>query len=401
MTSCRKPLNVLYVGVLPPYLGGTSIVATQLLAGLAELGHSVRALAPITAQALDASDRFAASHPEIGVTTFRVPYFDQSGSYLQPAAETWAAESAGIERGIAALVADVRPDVILIGRERFLWYVPEVARVHGLPCVLLVQSVTTRRIVSGSADPAIAERLVAQYRKVDGILLVAKHLAGPIRELGLRNYTVIPNGVDLRMFTPRPKAPALLRRLDLRHDQVAVVHASNLKAVKRPLDVVDSAERVLRQHPDVVYVIIGDGECRTALEERCGQKRILNRFRFVGWVEHRDMPDYLHLADIVVMPSEHEALALVYLETQACGRLLLASDIPAAREVVQPEQTGLLFRQGDVEDLAAQTLRAAGDAGLRAAIGGRARESVRAHDLDRTVAAYESALREVAGRPRP
>ena len=54
------------------------------------------------------------------------------------------------------------------------------------------------------------------------------------------------------------------------------------------------------------------------------------------------------------MPSESEAFPLVYLETQACGRLLLASDIPAGREVVVPGDNGLLFRTGDVADLTAR-----------------------------------------------
>jgi glycosyltransferase involved in cell wall biosynthesis len=45
----------------------------------------------------------------------------------------------------------------------------------------------------------------------------------------------------------------------------------------------------------------------------------------------------------------------VYLETQACGRVLLASDIPAAVDVVTDGETGLLFRKGDIAHLAART----------------------------------------------
>ena len=172
--------------------------------------------------------------------------------------------------------------------------------------------------------------------------------------------------------------------------------------IRDSLDIVGSAEQVLRHNPDVVYVIVGDGPSKAVMEECCRQRGILGNFRFVGWVEYTSMPAYLNLADIVVMPSEAEALALVYLEAQARGRLLLASDIPAARELVQDGQTGLLFRMGDVDDLAAQTLRAAGDADPRAAIGRRAREWVRTHhDLERTVAAYERTLRDVVSRPRP
>ena len=74
----RKPLEVLYVGTLPPHPGGTAIVGAQLLVGLARSGHSVRALAPITAEALRSGDQFAASHPEIGITRIEVPFFEVS-----------------------------------------------------------------------------------------------------------------------------------------------------------------------------------------------------------------------------------------------------------------------------------------------------------------------------------
>jgi glycosyltransferase involved in cell wall biosynthesis len=391
-------LDILYVGELPPYPGGTAIVAGQLLAGLATRGHSVRALGPSTAAVLAASDRFAAGHPEIVVTRFTVPYFDLTGSHIRPAADCWAAESDGIASGMEALVAEARPDVVIVGRERFLWYVPDLARARGLTCLLLVQSVTSRRILDGAVEPATAADLLTQYHKVDGMVLVARHLAEPLERFGFRDLTIIPNGVDLRTFAPRPRDPALLRRLDLRPDQIVVVHASNLKDVKRPLDVVDAAEPVLRRHPEAVYVVVGDGPNRRAMEARCRQKGILGSFRFVGWVEHGAMPSYLNLADVVIMPSEHEALALIYLEAQACGRVLLASDIPAAREVIEDGQTGLLFRMGDVDDLAVQTLRAVGGARLRAAIGRRARESVRTLGVERMVAAYEEALWEVASR---
>jgi L-malate glycosyltransferase len=77
------------------------------------------------------------------------------------------------------------------------------------------------------------------------------------------------------------------------------------------------------------------------------------------------MPDYINLADGVLMPSEREGQSLVYLETQACGRVLIASDIPPAREIIVQGQTGLLFRLGDVADFAAKILMTARERRLR------------------------------------
>ena len=119
-------------------------------------------------------------------------------------------------------------------------------------------------------------------------------------------------------------------------------------------------------------------------------------FRFVGWVEHDLVPDYINLADMVVMPSESEAFALVYLETQACERVLIASDIVAARQVIDDGESGILFHKGDVADLTAKILSVAGNQALRTAIGKTARQSAMNYDLDRFVTAYETVIRELA-----
>jgi glycosyltransferase involved in cell wall biosynthesis len=176
------------------------------------------------------------------------------------------------------------------------------------------------------------------------------------------------------------------------------MHVSNLKALKRPLDLVDSAVQALPHNPRLVYVVVGDGQLRDAMEKACLRKCISERFRYVGWVEYDRVPDYINLADLVVMPSEAESQARVYLETQACERLLLASDIPAAREVVVDGETGLLFRKRDIDDLTAKTLQAAADAALRADIGRKARERVRAHSLDDAIAAFLTLLERLVSR---
>jgi glycosyltransferase involved in cell wall biosynthesis len=104
----------------------------------------------------------------------------------------------------------------------------------------------------------------------------------------------------------------------------------------------------------------------------------------------------MNLSDIVVMPSAAEALALVYLETQACGRVLVASDVAGAREVVDDGMTGLLFPVGDIDGLTAATLRAARDPALRAAIGARARTAAASHPLDVALSEYEAVCAAVA-----
>src|SRR5262245_57958895 len=100
------------------------------------------------------------------------------------------------------------------------------------------------------------------------------------------------------------------------------------------------------------------------------------------------MPTYLAVADLVVMPSASEALARVYVETLASGRVLVASNIPAEREVVVDGETGLLFPCGDVAALTETILGIASDPLRRQRIGQRARQFARRHDLVPAIDAY-------------
>ena len=389
-------LNIVFVGPLPPAPWGSAIVCGQVLPGLARLGHKVRAIAPITEEARHFRDTFALTHPYIGVDRFSVPYF---GTMNQPEpADYRRLERQQIQDKLHTLIMNERPDVILIGREAYVFHVPDLARTHSIPCVMLVQGGASTRVLDGTYPQALAYQFLEDCHKVDLIVAVASHWAESLKTLGLDDVKAIANPVDLQQFSPRPKDQRLLQSLGLDESDIIVLHASNLQNVKRPFDVVSSAQRALEDNSDLVYVIVGDGELRKAMEVACRHGHISERFRFVGWVDHSHMPDYINLADIVVVPSEAEVQALLYLETQACARVLVASDIPAALEVITDAETGLLFREGNVEDLTAKTLLAAGDSQLRADIGHRARKRVRTHDLNHVVSLYDAILMEVAER---
>lgn len=393
-SASRPKRKLLWLGVLPPHQGGAAVSGFQMLAGLARAGHTIRTIAPITPETAGAGRRFDARHPEFGVTRFRVPHFE-TAPYM-PAAETYRElEQQQVEQLASMLIETDRPDIILLGRETFAWRGPAVARRYALPCILRIAGGFLGGIVDGRYPAPLVANWVEQARKVDLVIAQTTSVAADLARLGLERIRIIPNGVDLGRFGPMPKDERLRRTLNIEDGAVVVMHVSNLKPSKRALDIVDSARAALAANPSLVYVIVGDGLDRQAMEDACRRQGIADRFRFVGWVEYGDVAAYLNLADLVVMPSESEAQARVYLESQACGRTLIASDIPGARHVVDDGETGLLFRKGDIADLAATILRAAGDPGLRARIGSKARDRVVAHSLDGIAAAYSAAIEDI------
>jgi glycosyltransferase involved in cell wall biosynthesis len=392
------PLRLLFVGQLPPHPGGSAISVGQLLARLAALDCSIHAVAPITIAALRDGDPLATCHPALRITRYEVPAFDVT-PYEAPPDDLRQRESAQLEGLVPRLIAETDPQLVVVGRETFAWYLPAPGRTDTRPYVLFVRGNPTSAILRGTYPREAAAYVLAQYRKFDLIIAVADHLAEGLRRLGVPNVLTIPNAVDTGRFAPRARPPDLGRALGIGAGDLVVMLVANLHRRKRPMDFVESASLALRHEPRLKCVVVGDGVLRPALEARCRELGITERFRFTGWVSYDRMPEHMNLADVVVLPSEAEGLARVYLEAQASGRVLIASDIAAAREAVVDGETGLLFPLGDLNALATTILRAAADPGLRDAIGGRARVyAARYRSVDAAAIRYRQTLAALARR---
>lgn len=398
----RRTLDILYVGTLPPHPGGSAISAGQLLGAFAERGHTIRALAPATEAQLAHGDPYARRQPRVAVERFPVPCAYTTA--YRPADPSYDdAERDGIARFLPKTIEARRPDVVFMGRESFARHVPGIAAIQGVPCVLRAAGATTAGIVEGTYPAPAAAQLLEQCRRTQLVITPSEHLAMELRRLGLERVQAILNAVDLDVFRPAAKDPLLMTELGIDEGAIVIAFLGNLHERKRPLDIVRSSVRVLERCPEVVYVIVGEGQMRDEVARASRELRVAEKFRFVDWQSYEIIPRYVNLADLVVMPSFGEGLARVYLETQACARVLIASDIPPAAEVVDDGRTGLLFPVGDVERLADQCIRAARDAELRAHIGRASHARVQRHDLGRAVDSYLDAFATVtvAGRKSP
>ncbi len=393
----KRKLDILYVGTLPPHRGGSAVSALSLVTGFASLGHNIRALAPITEQALNNGDSVRKEHPEINVTRYPVPYFETSPTRPAPNFRR-EIEDEQLKKLLPKLIQDRRPDLIFLGRENFALHVSDIARAYSIATMIRITGGMILGVKHEYYPRSQADQLLDQLRKVDLVVSLAQHTQEILNGMAIDNVVTIPNTVDLKRFSPASKDHSLLKKLNINSDDLVVSHVSNFKTVKRVIDIVQSAEKVLKQIPNIIYLIVGDGESKSKMESACRENRLWDRFRFAGWVDYDEMPNYFRISDIVVMPSEFECQAAVYLEAQACGCTLIASDIPGAREVVNHNDTGLLFRMGDVDDLADMTLRAANDPQLRGRFGYNAPERAREHSLERVLVKYDLVMRDLVSK---
>ncbi len=379
-------MHILFVGHLPPHRGGTAAVNAQLLHGLCQRGHRVTALAPVSPdQQIDANEFSIVEH---GSALHHYPVPHGRPEWIRSTAEYDAAERSALAPLLGAALAD-RPDLLLVGHESLARHLPALAP-RSLPATLIVHSAATPPLLDPSAGPGYAW-LGDGIRAFDRVVAVAAALTPALAALGVA-AEVIGNGVELDRFVPQRRDNASASRLGIDAGDVVVFHPSNLKPIKRPLDLVGAAALAVRRAPRLKFVVTGDGPLRDTLAATVAQAGLDAHFRFTGWVPRAEMPAMYTLADIVAMPSSGEGMALAYLETLASGRVLVASDIPASRALVSDGENALLHPVGDVAAMAAHFVTAAEDAALRARIGAAARALAARHDVEQTVDAYARML---------
>ncbi|MGW5649824.1 glycosyltransferase [Streptomyces humi] len=208
-------------------------------------------------------------------------------------------------------------------------------------------------------------------------------------------YTVVPNGIDITRFTPASApapAPAATER---RASAPLVVCVGRLCRQKGQDVLVRAWPEVLRRVPEARLVLVGDGPDRDALRRLAPAS-----VEFAGAVT--DVRPWYRAADLVVLPSRWEGMALAPLEAMACGRPVLVTDVDGARESLPPgHRAPCLVPPGQPGPLAAAVTGLLLDPELRASLGDRGRRHVQStHDVRRTAEAVAELYRELlGGRP--
>jgi glycosyltransferase involved in cell wall biosynthesis len=211
----------------------------------------------------------------------------------------------------------------------------------------------------------------------------------------------IPNGVDADLFHPALDGSSVRNQhgipdgADILLFVGALDRAHHFKGVSHLLRVFSRIEG-----EESVLLIVGDGDLREHFGALADELRIAHRVCFVGAVPHRLLGPYYASASFLVLPSfPPESFGVVLIEAMACGKPVVASDLPGVRSVVSDGQDGLLVRPGDAGDLAAKMQQLLCDPGRRQEMGRQGRVKVEtkyawSQIIPRLEQVYQTALAE-------
>jgi glycosyltransferase involved in cell wall biosynthesis len=161
---------------------------------------------------------------------------------------------------------------------------------------------------------------------------------------------------------------------------------------------VEAARLVSRRGVTARFVLVGKVDPTNPSGIAESQLRAWTNEGLVEWWGHRDdMPATLAAAHVIVLPSYREGLPKVLLEAAACGRAIVATDVPGCREIVRHEVNGLLVPPNDSPALADAICTLTADPSFRGEAGRRGRAIVSAEfSLARiaaeTISTYRQAM---------
>jgi len=198
---------------------------------------------------------------------------------------------------------------------------------------------------------------------------------------------VVPNGVT----PPPPGDQAALVGLELGRYLLFVGRLVPEKGVHVLLDAYGSFRD---RHPDVQLAIVGSSRDRAYVHGL--ETRAPDGVRFLGQRGGDELGALYHAAAAVVVPSTHEGFGLTAAEALSCGRCVVASDIPAHREVLASD--ALYAPPGDAAALAAAIARAVDEPAVAAELGSRGAERIRSdpgYSWDRVASDVDGLLRTI------
>lgn len=130
-------------------------------------------------------------------------------------------------------------------------------------------------------------------------------------------------------------------------------------------------KKVSSAHPSARLLLLGSNDspyerdCFSELNAFVQQQGLSGTVRFAGHVS-KELPDYLHAADVFVLPSRSEACSFALLEAVETGLPCVATRVGAAAQTIQDGTNGFLVPRLDVEELAARLALLVEDDALRA-----------------------------------
>lgn len=189
----------------------------------------------------------------------------------------------------------------------------------------------------------------SNYHFSDCIVVISSKL---VKELDLEKYKEKINYacatfVDTNHFCVKT---------DLQNRDIIIGFIGRLTETKGIMQFVQSI-KLLSKNGDLSFFIGGDGHLRDKIMKELLKDDLKHSVTFKGWISHDDLPEYLNLLKLIVVPSYTEAFPAIGLEAMACGTPVLINSVGGVPDIIKDGENGFIMENNSPESIAANVQR--------------------------------------------
>ena len=323
------------IGILCyPTYGGSGIVATELGMSLANKGYEVHFISSNLPARLDITNPNIFFH-KVNVQTYPLfqyqPYDIALSSMIYRVVNLYKLDLLHAHYAIPYAYAAFTAKQMLKEEGKDI---PLVTTLHGTDITLVGQHPSYKHAVEFSINQSDTITSVSESLKKDTLQIFNIK----------KEIKVITNFIDNTEFD---EFNACSRKQFATDDEKILIHVSNLRPVKRIIDVLEIFKDV-EKHVKSKLIIIGEGPDMEKVNEFLEKNpNLINKIRLLGKVN--DLYRILQLSDVFLLPSEQESFGLAALEAMAAQTPVISSNAGGIPEVNIQGETGYLAEIGNVK----------------------------------------------------
>ncbi len=191
--------------------------------------------------------------------------------------------------------------------------------------------------------------------QADHVITISRSLYNELLERGVSGdkISIIPNGVDSRRFKPRPVNEELSTRYDTKGKFVIgyIGSITEYEGLQMLFPVINELKKEGYQ---LKLLIIGTGNYQPILGSLITKLSLSKEIALINQIPHEQVTEYYSLFDLCVFPRIDEEVTQIVtplkpLEAMACGKPVIGSDLAALREIIIPDENGLLYNLNETE----------------------------------------------------
>jgi L-malate glycosyltransferase len=234
-------------------------------------------------------------------------------------------------------------------------------------------------------------------RIFDNYITVSDNFKDMLVERGFKieKIHVVYNGMDFESDIDEFSRNDIIMKNGIMGAEHYVSMIGRFHPVKGHTVFLDACKQVLSEFQNVIFILVGDGELKSALKKYAEDAGIGNRVYFAGF---KKPDEYIYISDFTVVASYTESFPLVILESAFFEKTVISTDVGGINKLIQDGVNGYLVKPGDSEVLAEKMLELLRDDNLSYYFGKRLYEKARSnYSIENMVNNYIRIYKDIDG----